>query len=95
MGGPAPFFTGCGAGWQGTGNLVGNNDVGRYDSSQVGGSVFGTYDDALAAVGPDARVLGIQVVVDGSFFLADAEQAILLDNVTVNNHKLTAHGFRP
>ncbi len=92
--GPSPNFTGCAAGWQSTGNLIGNNDHGRYDASQVGGSTFGTYQDALAVAG-EARVVGIQLVVDGSWFFADGEQSVLVDNVRVNQHSLTARGFLP
>jgi hypothetical protein len=92
--GPAPTFTGCARVWQSTGNLIGNNDQGRYDASQVGGSAFGTYEDALGVAG-EARVVGIQLVVDGSWFFADAEQTILVDNVRVNQHTLTARGFLP
>ncbi|MGH7529348.1 MAG: hypothetical protein ACREMN_03110 [Gemmatimonadales bacterium] len=90
--GPSPNFTGCIAGWQNTGNLIGNTEHGRYDASQVGGSGFGTYQDALA-VARDAQVLGIQLVVDGSWLFADGEQTILVDNVQVNEHRLTARGF--
>lgn len=92
--GPSPNFTGCAMGWQGTGNLIGDTDHGRYDASQVGGSGFGTYADALAAAG-DANVVGIQLVVDASWFFVDGEQTILVDNVQVNQHKLTARGFVP
>jgi hypothetical protein len=92
--GPSPNFTGCALGWQSTGNLIGNTDHGRYDASQVGGSAFGTYEDALNAAG-DAHVLGIQLVVDASWFFGDGEQTVLVDNVQVNEHKLTARGFLP
>jgi hypothetical protein len=92
--GPAPNFTGCAAGWQSAGNLIGNNDHGRYDASQVGGSGFGTYETALAAAGA-ARVVGIQLVVDASWFFADGEQTVLVDNVQVNEHRLKARGFLP
>lgn len=87
--GPSPNFTGCSAAWQDTGNLIGNNDVGRYDASQVGGSGFGTYQQAHAVAGT-FRVLSIQLVVDGSWFFGGAEQTVLVDNVLVNQHRLTA-----
>lgn len=92
--GPAPNFTGCTGDWESTGNLIGNNDHGRYDASQVGGSGFGTYQDALTVAG-EMRVLGIQLVVDASWFFADGEQTVLVDNVQVNAHRLTGHGFLP
>jgi hypothetical protein len=92
--GPSPNFTGCAAGWQSTGNLIGNNDHGRYDAGQVGGSAFGTYADALSAAG-EAAVVGIQLVVDGFWVFQDDEQTVLVDNVQVNQHRLTARGFVP
>lgn len=85
--GPSPNFTGCFFGWQNTGNLIGNNDVGRYDSGQVGGSGFGTYDDALAVAGSFA-VLRVSLVVDGGW-TARRGQAVIVDNVRVNDDKLT------
>jgi hypothetical protein len=84
--GPSPNFTQCALGWQNTGNLIGNNDTGRYDSGQVGGSVFGTYNDALVAAG-NSCVLGIQLVVDGGWF-ASRGQAVDVDNFRVNNDVL-------
>ena len=51
--GPSPSFTGCTLNtWQSTGNLIGNNDIGRYDTSQVQpGTQSSTYAAALALVG--------------------------------------------
>jgi hypothetical protein len=86
--GPSPSFTACSAGWQNTGNLIGNNDAGRYDSGQVGGSAFGTYAQALAAAGAK-KILGISLVVDSSWSNdatnGDTEQTVLFDNVVINN----------
>lgn len=90
--GPSPNFTECPSGWQSTDNLIGNTDVGRYDASQVGGSGFGTYQQALAVAG-GFRVLSIQLVADGSWFFGDGEQTVLVDNVLVNQHRLTAPSF--
>ena len=90
--GPSPTFTNCAPGWQNTGNLIGNNDAGRYDSGQVGGSAFGTYQDALNAAGT-LNVLEIRVVADG-FWNADAtngdgEQTVLIDNTRINQTLFT------
>lgn len=86
--GPSPSFTGCSAGWQSTGNLIGNADAGRYDYSVFGGSPFTTYSNAPAVV-LAGQVVGVFVVVDGSWSVAatggDGEQTTLIDNITVNS----------
>ena len=85
--GPSPSFTGCTAGWQTTGNLIGNSDAGRYDYSQFGGSPFTTYSGAPASV-TGGNVVEAFVVVDGSWSAAatggDSEQTVLVDNLTFN-----------
>ncbi|MEX2230210.1 MAG: hypothetical protein WEB13_11300 [Dehalococcoidia bacterium] len=85
--GPSPTFTGCAPGWQSTGNLIGNEDAGRYDYSQFGGSPFTTYSAAPALV-LSGTVLRASVVVDGSWSAAatggDGEQTVLIDNVNIN-----------
>ncbi len=90
--GPSPFFTGCAPGWQTTGNLIGNEDAGRYDYSQFGGSPFTTYSGAPASV-LAGDVVGISVVVDGSWNAAatggDGEQTTLVDNITLNSDVTT------
>jgi hypothetical protein len=80
--------------WQSTGNLIGNNDTGRYDTSQIQpGTQVSIYDDALALLNtfPDHEILGIQLVVDGGWnggaSGGNDEQIVFVDNVTVNNHK--------
>ena len=90
--GPSPSFTGCTAGWQSTGNLIGNADSGRYDYGQFGGSASTTYSGAPANV-LAGNVVGISVVVDGSWSAAatggDGEQTVLVDNITLNNDVVT------
>ena len=90
--GPSPSFTGCAAGWQSTGNLIGNNDTGRYDYSGFGGSPFTTYSNAPASV-QNGSVVEAYIVVDGSWNAAatggDAEQTVLVDNINVNGHLTT------
>ena len=85
--GPSPNFTGCTAGWQTTGNLIGNEDAGRYDYSVFGGSPFTTYSNAPAVV-TAGQVVGVTVLVDGSWSAAatggDSEQTTLVDNINVN-----------
>lgn len=94
--GPSPNFTSCSAGWQSTGNLIGNNDTGRYDTSQLfSGTQVNTYSGALALGIGSMTVLGIQLVVDSGFAFADGEQTILVDNIRINQFRLTAQGVAP
>lgn len=92
--GPSPSFTNCAAGWQSTGNLIGNNDAGRWSSEQITGGVnSGTYAQALAAAGA-LNILDINIVVDSGWNSdaanGDSEQTNLIDNVTINN---AVYGF--
>jgi len=86
--GTPPAFADAPAGWQSSGNLVESTDL-RYDSTQFGGPFYGTHDGTAALVGDD-DIVGIQLVVDSGWFFGDQEQTVLVDNVIVNNHKLTA-----
>lgn len=83
--GPSPNFTGCAANtWTPTGNLIGNNDACRYDTSQLpGGKVCSTYAEALALLGSQV-VTGIQLVVDSGWAFEDKEQTVLVRNVQIN-----------
>jgi hypothetical protein len=54
----------------------------------LGGTFYDTYNNALALFGSDT-VLRISLVVDGSWGFGDGEQTILVDNILVNNHKMT------
>lgn len=85
--GTAPNFDDCTTGWQSTGNLLSSPDA-RFDLSQFGGPFYGTYADALALLGSNT-VTGVQLVVDAGWKFGTQE--VLVDNVTVNNHKLTAN----
>lgn len=93
IGAPPNFIEGASEEWQSTGNLIGSTDE-RFDVSQlVGGWSIVTYQDAVEAFG-NLEVVGIQLVVDGGWFPAFEEvQSVAFDNVTINNHKLTASGF--
>jgi hypothetical protein len=96
--GPSPNFTNCATGWQSTGNLIGNNDAGRYDFSHLGGSTFATYNDAPASV-QAGKVVATAVVVDGSWNSSatggDSEQTVLVDNVTLNSTVVTFEAEAP
>lgn len=80
--GPVPAFSGCAAGWQSSGNLIGSVET-RYDLTQFGGPFYGTYANAIALLGT-AEVLRVTPVVDSGWGFADLEQTILIDNLDVN-----------
>jgi len=67
--------------WSGT-NVIGNNDAGRYDLSQLGGSVFTDYAAALAALG-NLDITEIDLVLDGGWG-ANGRQELLACNVNIN-----------
>ena len=90
--GPVPNFTGCASGWQSTGNLIGTTEL-RYDLTQVGGTFYDTYANALVLVGT-GTVLYVALIVDSGWIFGDGEQTILVDNVAVNDHLLDGHGAR-
>ena len=83
--GPSPSFTGCALNtWQSTGNLIGNNDTGRYDTSQVqAGTQSNTYAGALSLVGSQ-QVTEIDLVTDSGWFFNPKLQTVLVRNVQVN-----------
>jgi hypothetical protein len=88
--GPSPNFTGCALNtWLNTGNLIGNNDAGRYEITPGFPSL--TYAQALALVGAQ-QVTGVSLVADGGWFFADKEQTVLVRSVTINN---TTSTFAP
>ena len=91
--GPSPVFTGCAAGWQQSGNLIGNNEACRYDTSQLlGGTQCNTYAGTLLLFG-GVTITGIQLVVDSGWSAAasggDGEETILVDNVMINDNTYT------
>lgn len=89
--GPSPNFTGCTLNtWQSTGNLIGNNDTGRYDTSQVqSGTQSNTYAGALALVGSQ-QVTEIDLVVDAGWFFNPKVQTVLVRNVQINDQTFYA-----
>jgi hypothetical protein len=89
--GPSPNFTGCALNtWQSTGNLIGNTDTGRYDTSQVqAGTQSNTYAGALALVGSQ-QVTEIDLVVDSGWFFTPKMQTVLVRNVQVNDQTFFA-----
>jgi hypothetical protein len=61
--GPAGSFVDPSLGVHNSGNLLAMNDLGRYDLSDLGGSFYTTYNDALATAG-GFGVLRFSVVLD-------------------------------
>jgi hypothetical protein len=82
--GTAPSFT-CGTGWQSTGNLIGSSDL-RFDTTQLGGTFYDSYANALARYG-SAAVTSISLVADGGWAVGGV-QRLLVDDTTVNGHVL-------
>lgn len=85
--GPSPTFTGCSPNTLvDSGNLIGNSDPCRWDTSQIQpGTQCNTYAGALALLS-NMTVTGIQLVVDGGWFFADREQTVLVCDVRINQH---------
>lgn len=84
--GPSPNFTGCALNaWQSSGNLIGNNDTGRYDTSQVqSGTQVNTYSGALSLVGTQ-DVTSVDLTVDAGWFFNPKVQSVLVRDVQINN----------
>jgi hypothetical protein len=72
--------------WQTTGNLIGNGDL-RFDTSQLGGTFYDSYANALAAHG-SAAVTSVSFVVDGGWAFGGL-QDVLVDDLTVNGRTLS------
>jgi hypothetical protein len=91
--GPSPNFTGCSLNsWQSTGNLIGNNDTGRYDTSQVqAGTQSNTYAGAVALVGSQS-VTEIDLVADSGWFFNPKTQTVLVRNVNINGQTFVTTG---
>jgi hypothetical protein len=89
--GTPPGFTDDTEGWQSSGNLIDATDL-RFDTSQVGGTFYDDYEGAVELVG-DSEVLGIQLVVDGGWAVEGGVQTVLVDDVRVNNSKLSGKNF--
>lgn len=88
--GPSPSFSGCPQNtWIPSGNLVGNNDACRFDTSQLAaGTQCNTYNGALAAFGT-GKILGVRIVVDSGWGFGDGEQTVKIDNVQINGDTFT------
>jgi hypothetical protein len=85
--GPSPTFMGCTPNTLvDSGNLIGNNDPCRYDTSQLAvGTQCNTYAGTLALLGTHA-VTGVQLVVDSGGAFADKEQTVLVCDARINSN---------
>jgi Ca2+-binding RTX toxin-like protein len=88
--GPTPSFNNCTPNtWLNSGNLIGNNEACRFDTSQLAaGTQCNTYSGALALLGT-GKILGVNVVADAGWAFQDGEQTVKIDNVMVNNDTYT------
>ncbi len=81
--GPAPNYAGCTPNtWENSGNLVGGSYT--VDTSQLGGTFYDTYSNALATYG-SASITGIQLVADGGWAVSGGVQTVLADNTQINS----------
>jgi hypothetical protein len=89
--GPAPSFDACTLGaWQSSGNLIGNDDTGRYDTSQIqAGTQSNTYSGALALVGTQ-QVKSISLVVDAGWAFTPKVQTVLVRDVRIDGQTFFA-----
>jgi hypothetical protein len=94
--GPSPDFNSCALNaWQSSGNLIGNNDTGRYDTSQVqAGTQSNTYSGALALVGSQ-QVTTISLVVDAGWAFTPKVQTVLARQIDVNGTSFPKSKLNP
>ena len=72
-------------------NLVGEDSVGRWDTSQLGGSTWTDYDAAVALLA-DEDVLSVSLVLDTGWYPSDdgsGDDRIRIDGATVNDATFT------
>ena len=72
--------------WRSTGNLIGSGDL-RFDTSQLGGTFYDSYANALAAYGAVA-ITSVSFVVDAGWAFPGGLQDVVVDDLTVNGHTL-------
>lgn len=84
--GAVPSFTSCkGADAQVNTNLIGQPEL-RYDTSQVGGTFYDPYDNAVALVGAATPVVRASLVLDSGW---GGDQRLTLGSATVNDNTFT------
>lgn len=81
--GPQPNYQGCTTDtWQNSGDLLESGFA--VDTSQLGGTFYDTYENAVANYG-GLGVAEILLVADAGFAFDDGEQTVLVDNVVIND----------
>jgi hypothetical protein len=89
--GALPNFTDCeGANNQSNVNMIGMSDL-RYDTSQVGGTFYDSYANALALVG-STPIIRASLVLDGGW---TGDQRLTLSSATVNDNTFTPPAASP
>jgi hypothetical protein len=90
LGTPPSFDDPATGGWEESGNLIGlPDDELRFDTSQVGGTFYDSYANALALVG-QAEVLYVDLIVDAGWAFPNGVQSVLVRDVRINGAR-----FRP
>lgn len=83
--GDLPNYTDCTTNSQSGTNMIGLSDL-RYDTSQIGGTFYDSYSDALSLLG-STPIEGISLVLDAGWYNApDGDQIASVSNVTVNDN---------
>ena len=85
--GTPPNYTGCPQNaWTNTGDLL--TPTSLVDTSQLGGTFYDTWANALANYGT-FTVTGIQLVADGGWAVVGGTQTVQVDNVMINGTTFT------
>lgn len=81
--GTAPNWTETPGPETSTGNLIESSDL-RFDTSQLGGTFYDTFENAVTLAG-EARILRVSFVLDAAFAFPGGVQTLLLKEVQVND----------
>jgi hypothetical protein len=80
--GQAPNFTDCTTNIQSGGNMINQPDL-RYDTTQLGGTFYDSYTNALVLAG-NHKVLNASLVLDSGW---GGDQRVTISNTTVNDNE--------
>jgi hypothetical protein len=83
--GDLPNFTDCTSTSQSGSNMIGLSDL-RYDTSQIGGTFYDTYANAVALVGASTTVQRVSLVLDAGW---GGDQRLTLTSASVNDATFT------
>lgn len=80
--GPSPNYTGCQLNtWVNSGDLLASGLT--VDATQVGGTFYNSYDDAVTALG-NTIITSVDLVTDGGWAM-EGDQVVLFDNVNIDS----------